>query len=281
MKPSARQHDKRDGWYVITPVVATKLLDEQGDNRPLREQKSVRFAEAMRTGKWNPNGETIILDERGRMLDGQGRCRACQIAGVDFETYVVFSVPRKYFPSLNTGQNRNGADTLALVGTPSYVLAAAWARWQIAFDAPDMSPDKRYGRKASNQEILETVKKHKESLLATMEAANALVPGWRGAIKGILAPAILLYVYGELRRLAPDRADAFFLGVVTGTNLSAKSPMLVLRYRLQPTVAGNTGGGILRMALTIKAALAFLANRPISILKWLPGEGFPVLELER
>lgn len=86
---------------TVTPERAQELIDSNGDrNRKLRPGRVARYAADMRSGNWRMTGETIRLDEEGRLLNGQHRlagviasgCSSVDmffISGISSETMLV------------------------------------------------------------------------------------------------------------------------------------------------------------------------------------------------
>ena len=253
-----RQHDPRDGWYVITPSIAQFLLDSQPHNRPLREIKAQRFAEQITERQWMPNGEPIILDENGMLLDGQGRCRAVCIAGKPIETYVIHGIPRKFFPSVDIGQNRSGADTLALMGAKNYAVVSAVCRLGALSLRGELHSSTAT---VTNTEINSFYKLNATVINNAMET----IGHWFK--KAPLPPSILLFVYLEASKVDQDKAFEFIRGVVTGELLPNSSPMLALRQRMQ-VIRGRPMRSHEKLALTIKAWNSFLLGRKTSVLRW-------------
>lgn len=269
-----RAPDRRDGWYEIGPADAQQLLENQPQNRPLNERKAIRFASVIAEKKWLPNGETIILDERERLLDGQGRCRAIAISGKPIETYVVHNIPRKFFVSVDTGQARTGADTLSLAGAKNYAIAASVCRIALQMES-GTSPSTKFS--VTNERVNAYWRSNQDRL----SQAIGFLHGYLG--KSPIVPSVMVYVYMMAKQINPERADVFAAGVMTGEGLSAGSPMLALRNRM---IALRGVAHKLRtwekLALVIKAWNAFVEGRTITLLKFndrLAGrnaESFPV-----
>lgn len=223
-----RTGSPKDGWYLIEPIDAQSLLDGQHGNRPLTVGKAVRFAKMMSDGDWRPNGEPLILDENGSLLDGQGRCRACVLAGVPFETYVVHGVPRRFFSSMDTGQIRTGAHTLAVKGVKLYSSIAGAARLDI-LKYP-------FAGKVENLTLESYYRSHKGELEGAVDDLRGIdvtsLSGSKGKNGALLPPSILLYLMIGMSRV--DRADAvkFMRMLLCGDEIPAGSPVLILKERL-------------------------------------------------
>lgn len=83
----------------ITPKKATEYL-KKNINNP-RGKKSIsrkvvnQYAEDMKAGLWQLNGEAIVFDEDGYLKDGQHRLAAVITSGATIEICVVRGVPRE------------------------------------------------------------------------------------------------------------------------------------------------------------------------------------------
>jgi hypothetical protein len=100
---------------VITPERAAEMLANTYGNRPLRAKDVELYASAMRCGNWQLNGATIKVSDKGRLLDGQFRLRACIKAGVLFQTFVAYGVDESMVPYLDTHSRYTPRARMALL----------------------------------------------------------------------------------------------------------------------------------------------------------------------
>ena len=109
-----------DGWHVITPERAEKLLlrNPAGANRKAVLTNIVYYAEQMARDDWPETGQPLIFDINGDLLDGQHRLWASYLSGTAFATYVVNQ--RKPIPSafayIDNVKARTPKDALATAG---------------------------------------------------------------------------------------------------------------------------------------------------------------------
>ena len=68
----------------VTPHLASKWLQKNSCNRPLSQNTVYRYADAILSGEWKLNGDTIRFDSNGTLIDGQHRLHACVKAGKSF-----------------------------------------------------------------------------------------------------------------------------------------------------------------------------------------------------
>jgi len=114
----------------ITPEMAKEILENNhADQRKIKESRVRKYAEEIAIGAWIINGETIVISENGRLLDGQHRVLAVIRANEPIRTLLVENVPEQQngydtFATINT-ENRSNADALYIAGfkdeTPLFV----------------------------------------------------------------------------------------------------------------------------------------------------------------
>lgn len=113
---------------TITPQVAEEYLRHNTKNRyGCKGNRHViaALAEDMKAGLWKLNGESIIFDAGGVLVDGQHRLLACIKAGVSFQTLVVRGVDGDAFSTVDIGLPRSGGQLLEIKGVKNCNLAAA------------------------------------------------------------------------------------------------------------------------------------------------------------
>jgi hypothetical protein len=106
---------------LITPVMANEMLGKNADNqRKVNKARVEKYAIEMRNGMWLYNGESIIVTENGRLIDGQHRLLAVLESNVSIEVSLVDDVPDDQdgvdtFLTINS-ENRSNADALHISG---------------------------------------------------------------------------------------------------------------------------------------------------------------------
>lgn len=77
----------------ITPEIAQRYLKRNVSNyRKISKSKVAQYAQEMKAGRWQTNGESIAFDESGRLKNGQHRLAAIMMAGIPVEMVVVRGV---------------------------------------------------------------------------------------------------------------------------------------------------------------------------------------------
>ncbi len=77
---------------LITPEIASELLKANTINRRIKESVVGYLAGEMKNGNFVYNGESIIVSDTGRLLDGQHRLLAIKYSGVSVYVNLVVGV---------------------------------------------------------------------------------------------------------------------------------------------------------------------------------------------
>ena len=204
---------------MIGPDEAEAILATTSFNRPVSSSRVITLANEMRTGKWQLNGETIVISETGKLLDGQHRLYAIMEAKKHVQVILVYGAPDIAFETIDTGRARTGGDIFAMRGYKHTLVSSATAGmiWRL------------YHHTNTN-EVCPPVFQ-----LRVMERYPA-IQKWAPFVdntKPVLPKTSLLtaLVYLEDVAQAPLLAEQFFTGIAKGNDLAMGSPLLALRNR--------------------------------------------------
>lgn len=207
---------------MVSPEMAEALLETNPDNRNVSYSRVQTLLAAMRNGKWQLNGETIIVGESGRLLDGQHRLYAVREYGKPVEMIIAWDVADKSFETIDTGRARTAVDIAKLAGRDMLGVEAAaaaniWRLWHQTSVNTVCSP----------HIVLQVDSKfpalHKWGKFVIAAAQKRVAPA------GALLTA-LVYLEDVARK--PLAAERFFKGIVKGVSLPEGDPLLTLRNRL-------------------------------------------------
>jgi DNA-binding transcriptional regulator YiaG len=268
---------------TIDPAKAKEYLrTNTNQQRTLSTSRIAHFADEMKAGRWQLNGESLIFDSDGRLIDGQHRLVACIRADCSFTTVVVRNVAPESFQSIDTAGVRSRRDVLSISGEKYRTQLAAGLRllWEWERGRP-FPHGGAHGDALSNTQVLDYLEKHPRmrecaAFAASRKALNRLLPASRKALNRLLPASlttVLAYVFSGKDA---TMCKVFFDAVESGANLHVHSPTRLLRERL---VANRGNKAKLPSehiaALTIKAWNAERANREMRVLKFMDGEEFP------
>jgi len=139
---------------TITPEIAKQLLEVNTNNRKVSQANTRKIEEALEAGEWQVSGQTIIISETGRLLDGQHRIHAVLNTGISMEHLVCRGIKDEAFKVIDTGKNRSGGDVLSIVGVVKGTKISNVIKLMDAYDNKHMTRT----TKLSNTEIVSRYK---------------------------------------------------------------------------------------------------------------------------
>ena len=95
---------------IITPEIARVYLTRNIVNRRITESRVNSYAEEMKKGLWQVNGDAIRFSKSGNLIDGQHRLKACILADVQFQTLVIRGLNDDSFVTIDNGKPRSSCD---------------------------------------------------------------------------------------------------------------------------------------------------------------------------
>jgi hypothetical protein len=254
----------------IGPAMAAKMLEQVHPNRRIKPSVVERYRRQMAAGKWALNGESIVISDLDRVLDGQHRLSAIVESGVEIETVLVRGVLEEHFRTYDIGAGRSAADVFGMEGHGnSYQLAALLKLvWGYEKVPPGAAP--RSG--GATPELHETYRKY--------PGAGRSV-AFCSRVSDICSTSLVAFVHLLGREYGNDAqaTDQFVDSLVSGAGLAPTDPVWVLRERLRGLK--GRGNRVEKLALAIKAYNAHIAGRPVALLSWSKSvrkrEGFPMV----
>ena len=86
----------------IDPEMAARLLETNTKNRPLDRRSITAMIRDMREGRWQFNAAPIVVDETGKLADGQHKLTAIVESGVTVETSFAIGVSEDAFETIES-----------------------------------------------------------------------------------------------------------------------------------------------------------------------------------
>lgn len=209
---------------LITPARAAWLLQYNAHNqRPVNSRQVDLYARQMAADKWPVTGEGLIFDDKGKLINGQHRLRACVQADVPFESLVVHGIDDPLaMQVIDTPKVRTARDVGAIARgekVPLELIGAGRLQWRAERGAWS-----NYTR-PSHSEIFATLDEHP----GISEARSAPDVYDFGRLLG--SPTAALWTAYRMRIEDLDAASAFIEAVAVGADLSVGDPALALRNR--------------------------------------------------
>lgn len=263
----------------VTPEMALAWLTNAARNRPIVDSAVRRYGADMEMGRWTLNGQGIIFDINGRLVDGRHRLTAIQATGVTVPMLVVRGAKPEAFETMDSGRTRTLANTLAIEGHKHAAATSATARICFAYVA---GVNLKFS--ATRSELLELVRRHKmiETYAGSIASRDYLIKSLGVPRNSLAAVMALANENGEREQDVKEFLDGF----ITGEGLFQGDPRLTLRRWLQKmrNEAGVGGSRVAEpfFAAAVKAWGAFANNNDLGQIRLpmffnretLPIEGF-------
>lgn len=245
----------------ITPSLAKTWLRKNTNNRHVDGKAVTRIADDIARGRWVDNGQSIVFDTDGVLRDGQHRLHAVIEAGIPVRSVVVTGVSKDSMSTIDCGKSRTFADVCMINGEANANTLAAVAKiaWLYA-------SGKVFARIRPTNSEMEVFLDENPDLRDSAAVGQSLSRvGW-GSILGA--------AHWVFNRQNPSKAEVFFEGLRTGSDLGSRSPVLHLRNRLLETKVDKhkTLLSGAQIYLTFKAWSYFVEGKPMRCLK-LPPDG--------
>lgn len=110
---------------TVTPELAQEYLRMSGGNRNISKGVVDSYAKTMIDGKWLLNGEAIVFDNNGVLLNGHHRLHAIIKANTPIRTFVTRGVEPESFTTFDCGRHRTVGQLIGMQGIKHYNCVAS------------------------------------------------------------------------------------------------------------------------------------------------------------
>lgn len=220
-------------FTTLTPETAQLLLDTQDladvpvANRNLRSSRVNIWAEAMVGGFWMMNGESVVFDTDGHLIDGQHRLTAlASLSGLDIDVdfLLVLGVARSAQDTMDQGMLRQISGKLSMRGySMTNTIAAVVRHLYLAEKNGDFAATRT--QSSSDTMALAYLTDNEDEVLHGMTYNET-------GKKLTRSSSLFVVAYIKLARISREDADEFFLKLRSGAGMEEGNPILTLREKL-------------------------------------------------
>lgn len=200
----------------VTPQLAKMWLENNKSNRSIREATVRAYAEDMASGGWQLNGEGIMFDASGNLINGQHRLSAIVRSNCTIPMLVLRNVSASIY---DVGASRSPADILQLEGIDHRVAS----NWGVAVS--NLHYAYQFGmKKLSISTTRSFIKKHYETLLDVYDVIpKAHAQDGRVQMKHAVFQLVAMYAieYGIPRSIVKDFLEIVSTGFCFDKSKSA------------------------------------------------------------
>jgi hypothetical protein len=244
---------------IIDVAYAKQLLEQNPHNRPISAATVRRYASDMKAGRWNNNGQGIVLTPEGKLLDGQHRMAAIVEAQTPIGMLVVRGVPQDTFVTMDSGKPRSMGDVLAIEGYVHTNTLAGIARASYGYVA---GASVRYPATKATLEAFIRAHPYMQDVARYIGNRPMKLP--RSPLGAVL------FLGNERRSLDGEVAD-FVDGLITGEGLFKGDARLTLRewFAAQRMKERGRLTSETMFAAFARAWNAFASGKELAVLKGL------------
>lgn len=264
----------RSEKMLITPEYAKALLDTQppNHNRKIMASAVARLARAITDGKWQFNGQAIVVSDDGILLDGQHRLCAIVMAGIPVESMVVFGVARHAMNTLDSGRRRTSGERFAMMGHANGQDIATVCQWIYRYQSvPATGKLLRSDAAGEFPDLLDILLNH-PSILQSM-----VFVGWSKDWTKLVPATTAMFVHFMASLDDAGKADEYVSRVRDGVGLGANHPAYLVRRNFENQMGSRHGRAHrdYNCALFCKGWLAAKHGKTKRLAKWTTKEDFP------
>ena len=268
-KQVGKIHEQKEmrRMVLVTPVLAAHILESNDMNRTIRQEHVDKMARDMSNGEWNPRtAPPCLFAKDGTCMDGQHRFYAVLMSGKNIMMEFREGLDKSEMKTIDVGRARTFQDVLRIDGRTDVSELATSARYWYNYLAKQAS----FNRSISHSELLGLLDRNPSIQKYVVEANK-----YKRA-RGLLSPGIWGFIYSGAAMTDPDKARMFAEQFDSGQDMKKSNPALTLRERASQNRAARARlRPLVLVAYAIKAWNAYLAGKPLMLLKWQDGEAFP------
>lgn len=255
----------------ITPLRAMEYLKTSEGNRNLSKQVINSYALTMKKGKWMLNGESIVFDEEGHLINGHHRLEACKLAGVPFKTYVIRGIDKNAFVTFDCGRQRTMSQLIGMQGIKHYNTVASVVNFSQAlvkgYTIGETTSLKKGHGHTTNLSRMDVFNEDREGYIKAANLARSITDGCRLLDNSMVGGCI--YFLSRYCGYKIDTAETFFREIISFS--TCDDMMLeILRVRLVKEKCSNTSctPRAVLLALLIKTWNYYMTGKVVKCLKY-------------
>lgn len=239
---------------TITPAKAKEYLKKNTNNYRKMSRSTIRsYAEDIKNGRWELNGETIIFGKDGVLKDGQHRLAAIVLAGKPADILVVRGVETDAH-KIDIGKVRTNVDILNAEGFECDATLVATANIVV----------NQFSGRRSGTLVQEYTKEH----YAELSRAMRLACSGNGSRSKNSPSVCAAYLMLRTQSMPSYEVELFFRILndygYTCADGYEPSPAMTARRQIEDRGPGNTGGFPVqkeRLEILVMAMKDFHDNR--------------------
>ena len=211
----------------MTPQWASELLATNADNRTLNLTRVTELASAIQNEEFLFNGESVKIDQSGKLIDGQHRLSAVVAANSPLKMLLVKGLCSESAVTIDTGKKRSLSDVLHMHGVQYRVVVSAFLNLNRKLEliwADESKSISSFVPRLTNAQGLETYLEDSQRIDSACRIASITCSKFNRTNSAVTAA--LAY---HTQDIHPEEFKIFNESLKTGIDLEKGSPVLALR----------------------------------------------------
>ena len=204
-------------FVAINPAKAQAFLDATTTkNRAVNKNAVETYIAVMKAGKWQANGEPIIIDDNGNVIDGQHRLHAIIRSNSTHDMLVVRGVDPSAFKTIDSGRKRRHYDLLSIANVSDPSMTSAAVAGIYSFEktgtlSTQKSPAFSYltHRGADYDPVAEAI-----SRMPLLNESVRVGRKWRKRVPSKVTPSLVSTMHYVFSKKSEDDANRFFDNII-------------------------------------------------------------------
>ena len=258
---------------LMTKELATSLLSTMVNNRNVKETSLKRLVQEINGGTWVVNnGETIKINNQGRLVDGQHRLLAVIKTDKPTEMYLTFNCHEDSIATVDTGSARSLPNILKINNIKYYTMIGGVVQSEsVIIKGFPMNELTSRTDLRSYKKTLEIVKQKLDYLYFVCKEADKLNKKFP-----LLSASFIAKYFNVFYKIDEDTCFDFFNKLSKGTDMDSSI------YLFRSIMIKDATKSIKKMsprekeALFIKCWNHYVDGNELKILRWQPSiQDFP------
>lgn len=262
----------KNSTVFMTPEMAAEILESCNHrNRRVSNELVNRISRDIKNDRWIYNGQPIIFDDEGQLIDGQHRLFAIAKSGKTVETLLVSGIQdKKAFHTIDHGKPRSLSCNLSADKVSNSTTVASVARmFYSIYRCNDLSKFKLYTHAFSNLELYEFL----EEVPCIHEAAKMAGQTRTFCTSSVMGTALTVFMI-----LDEVSARKFHYLLTEEEYPYRDHPIKKLRSKLMQVkmVTGKKLNRLETLALIFKTWNYWHKGKTVKTLSWNASSTFPI-----
>ena len=257
---------KRIEKVLVTPYLASKLLEKNVDNRSIKQPIVNSYADEMKNGNWREDTfEFIKISSEGFLLDGQHRLLAVVQSQKYINFQIAYGLQKDIFPVLDTGAIRSSKDVFSIKKIDNAnSITSIIKSYLVHKNGIGRVRDSNTRLKITNTTILEEYERRPDYW---QEVATFSLKCYRN-FSHVVSVSTIGSFYSHFYDFSPEQSRDFMSQLCTGESITNSTIITLRNILIKDKISTKKIASDDKLNLIIKSWNAFRLGKNYRVLKF-------------